>query len=813
MVDRIYQQTTARGARPSSRFAQGPQGDNAATAIARAGYDFAELQLRRTQADAEVESYKAVTDDILALEQGRQEALQNAEAGAKGFTQNMSEYFNKVTKKRKEIFQNEFQREAYDRRMQAYRIQFVRQSAAAEQKEAERYTVQTLEDSANNTATLFDGYDYTRIQEELPVALEAQREAIINSPLSVGQKEQLLDQLPQKLREAAVRSAARKAPMEMAESIGKQYKPDTDGIVNFILEREGGLAEIDGASGAPALFGINRRSFPEKFDEVMALYESGQQDEAKKVAAQFYKEEVIQKNNLGSLPNDVALVVADGVVNHRYAIQQKLIKEAKDGATAEDLLALRQEEYDRLRATNPQKYADSYMGWMNRLKHVEAAIGKNTDTTGNPIFDMAETPEEQQQYRQIIESERKKQQSKIRVQLEATAKDNLAQTQQGMTTKPLPFEYFEQAYGDAAELAYREYETNYTFSKTLADVSTATPDEMQQMLIDKKPKPGAGFAQAQRNYQTVQSAIAQEMKQRVNDPMQFAIREGFGEIEPLNFNDTSQLAFQLSTRNLTAQGLSRDYQLPYQPLTNAEVEQLKNQIPSMTEDQQIEMIEAMQEGFGDNTAEAMAQFAGKDDIFAHIGGLLAAGGSKQTVRDILRGREYAAANPKAVDKTGIDKEFAKYVGGAMESMPEIAAAVKKSADNLYYIRAMQQGKAGVFDTTIYRETIDEVLGHNRKSGFFGGSGAIHSFNNQDFVLPVGISADQFDDRIDALQDDDLKAISLNGKAPTDIMGRKVTAKQIREYGALKSTNHGEYVVYFPSGFLMAGDEPYIVKFN
>jgi hypothetical protein len=469
-------------------------------------------------------------------------------------------------------------------------------------------------------------------------------------------------------------------------------------------------------------------------------------------------------------------------------------------------LALRQEEYDRLRAANPEKYEDSYMGWMNRLKHVEAAIGTNTATTGNPIFDMAETPEEQRQYRQIIESERKKQQAKFRVELESTAKDNLAQTQQGITTEPISYDVFEQAYGDTAPLAYQQYQTNYTYAKTLADVSTATPQEMEQMLRDKKPKAGSGFADAQRNYQTVYSAVATEMKNRNDDPMKFAIREGIGEVDELDLNNPQQLSLQLSLRSMVAQGISQEYQLPYQPFTNQEVETLKNQIPGMSVDQQIELIESIQSGLGDNTAEPMAQFAGKDDIFAHVGGLLAAGGSRQTARDILRGREYAAANPKAVDKMGREMHFQEYVGGAMVNMPEVAAATKKAADNLYYIRALQKGSAETFDTDIYESTIDEVMGHKEDS-------AVYEYNDQRLILPIGIGEDQFEDKLDSLQDNDLKRISVNGKAPVDAMGRKITAEQFRDYAILQNTNNGEYVVSFPDGFLFAGNEPYIVRFN
>jgi len=440
MVDRIEQQTLPQSPRGFNRFAS-PQAfgaNNAGQAFEQFGYDVSDTLMARAQADAEVEAHKQVVDDIVYLENQRNETLQQSEPGAPKFTERMKFLYEDLTKKRAEDL-SELQKRSYMNRMNAYMPQFIRASAETERQEATRHTKQTIMDTAEREAMLFDGFDYGRILQEAPMAIAATKEVIANSPLSPAEKQEMLDMVPAMTRESAVRAAARKDPYSLAKDVGKQYTPDVDGITEFILDREGGFVETDGASGAPALFGINRRSFPEKFDEVKAVFDSGDEAKAKKMAADFYKEEVIKKNGINEMPQDVALVVADGVVNHRYAIQKKLVSMAKEGATAEELLDVRQEEYDRLRETSPEKYEQSYAGWMARLQHVEAAIGTDTAITGNPLLDMAETPEEQERFRQIIESERAaldKQQKELVNQYTATnyanysvAVDNLQVTQ------------------------------------------------------------------------------------------------------------------------------------------------------------------------------------------------------------------------------------------------------------------------------------------------------------------------------------------------------------------------------------------------
>lgn len=806
MVDRIQQTIVARGASPSTRFANAQTFAGgfaqASDSISRSLSDVSNVLERRAIADAEVDIAETTSNDTLQLENGLKDAARDDEAGARDFTNRMNSYFNKFTEKRRGELKNDMERRAYDKWRNTYRTQFIREANRIERTEARRHTIEKLQNSAENYSKLFQGYDKQRIDSEAPAAIAQQEQAILNSPLSPADKAQLLENQTALMTEAAWRSRAQADPTGSLSEINATYEPTIEGAAEFILDREGEFAPADGPRGTPAIFGINRESWPKDHDEVMALYNDGKVEEARNLAKTFYKEKIIKANDIDKMPPDVALVVADGVTNHRPKIQKKLVEMAKAGATADELIEVRQEEYDRLNQF-PQ-HQGNYKGWMARLQHVRAAVGNDTAVTGNPIYDNAPTVDLQIKMRQIAEQEQNRQQTKYKAVLMGTVEDNLALARENGTTDKIEYSAFERAYGDAAALKYREYNESYTYNKTLFDVKTARPDEIKKILQNKKPQQGPGFADAQKNYAQVQKAALDEVVSRSKDPMTFAIREGFSEVEELDFGDPQQLGLQLSLRSMTADAMVENYQTPYKPLTESEAQGLAATIPTMSIDQQLQLIGTMRESFKDKTPTVMRQLGGKDDIFAHVGAMLSLGGDPQVARNILRGREYAAANKDAVAKTGMDDWFREYVGGSLATLPKSAAGIKKSADNLYIIKALQNGKATEPDKDLYIESINEVMGAK-------GYDAVHELNGSPFILPVGKTPDQFDTFLDTLDDDALKVFSKNGKPPTDSMGRPVTADQIREYATLVTVGNGEYAPTFPNGALLAGGEPYVLR--
>jgi hypothetical protein len=188
--------------------------------------------------------------------------------------------------------------------------------------------------------------------------------------------------------------------LALASGASKGVAPKTfEETLPLLHKVEGGYNPDDGASKAPALYGINRKHHPEKFDEVYALREAGREGEAIAVANQFYKEEFWDKNNIDELPEDTRAIVFDAFVNQGN-FGKKLYAAAENGATAGQLLEARRAEYNRL-AESPE-YAPSHGGWMKRIATVADATGVNPE--GSDLFRML-SPEKQLKLKQEAEIE------------------------------------------------------------------------------------------------------------------------------------------------------------------------------------------------------------------------------------------------------------------------------------------------------------------------------------------------------------------------------------------------------------------------
>ena len=145
------------------------------------------------------------------------------------------------------------------------------------------------------------------------------------------------------------------------------YTPDGSfsSAMAVVETNEGGYTPVDGASGAPAIYGINRKWHQEAHDEARRITLEKGEAAGKAYAKEFYKKEYWDKYGIGKLPEATRAVVMDGAVNHRAEFVQELIAKAKAGASQQELIDMRRDEYLRL-AQDPA-YAPSLNGWMRRL--------------------------------------------------------------------------------------------------------------------------------------------------------------------------------------------------------------------------------------------------------------------------------------------------------------------------------------------------------------------------------------------------------------------------------------------------------------
>lgn len=153
--------------------------------------------------------------------------------------------------------------------------------------------------------------------------------------------------------------------------LSQPNKGGFDAAIRAVMKNEGGYVPIDGSSGAPAIYGINRKWHEKAFDEAQRITKEQGVVAGQKYAQEFYKKEFWDKYNVGSLPPENQTIVMDGVVNHSVAFAKRLVDAART-ETPDALIAMRQGEYERLANENPEKYGASLKGWENRLKAVAA---------------------------------------------------------------------------------------------------------------------------------------------------------------------------------------------------------------------------------------------------------------------------------------------------------------------------------------------------------------------------------------------------------------------------------------------------------
>ncbi len=162
--------------------------------------------------------------------------------------------------------------------------------------------------------------------------------------------------------------------------------------VSTIMKNElhaDGVVRVHSDGDGSAIGGINSEAFPTQFNEAKKILETQGQEAAKSYIKDFYQKDIIEKNGIDKLPSDIQDVVADGVVNHWSGFQKELLDAAKSGASRDDLIQMRRNEYQRLVESNPSKYGASLEGWNNRLDNLQANTeGKKTYATnenGGPM--------------------------------------------------------------------------------------------------------------------------------------------------------------------------------------------------------------------------------------------------------------------------------------------------------------------------------------------------------------------------------------------------------------------------------------------
>lgn len=370
-TDSIYRAQNQAGEMISA--AQGRQ----AQAVLDAGAAISEQgrMYQRMAADIDVLSQKRRDADAkLALEKAKSYVLQSSteledslrmDPDYETALERYGSGFNEIQKRALDMVPQD-QRELF-----SYALQDVRTKGAstmklhAYNKKGEAQLASVIDNEAPTTDLVNKAFAGGDVQKGL-AAIKTQ-EAMYDAAVASGALSAV--QAAQKkasFRDATITNAINSVPSETAYSVISASSGDPMAIISdTITKSEGGFVASDGASGAPAIYGINEKWHPEEYAKAKSATESGGEAAGRAVADSFYKKEYWDKYNLSEFKPDVAKVLFDGVINHHSEFRDKMVRAAKNGASAQELIDMRRTEYERLGAKPEHK--DSLSGWNNRL--------------------------------------------------------------------------------------------------------------------------------------------------------------------------------------------------------------------------------------------------------------------------------------------------------------------------------------------------------------------------------------------------------------------------------------------------------------
>jgi hypothetical protein len=280
------------------------------------------------------------------------------------------------------------------------------------------------------------------------------------------------------------------------------------------------------------------------------------------------------------------------------------------------------------------------------------------------------------------------------------------------------------------------------------------------------------------------------------DPVGYMNQTGAAEVKTLNFASSPvDLVKQNGERVTQSKSFAASMNVSPKYFSQDEAGALTTFLQTANPDQQIALLGVMNQGFGKDSGNAMNELSKFAPEFAHAGGLVISGASKQTVYDALNGMRQVQAGNKPFEGTGDAATkrnvIADTLGGAYAFAPKTRAAIVSTANNIYTQRAIVAGKT-VFDEDMYKQAFQEASGMTMaKNG--KAYGGIIEYRGTRIPIPNNIAQDSFKDIINRATYEDFAAVS-NG-LPEDDQGRKFTIDRLRKgYPAFIDTNRA--VLYY-----------------
>ncbi len=318
----------------------------------------------------------------------------------------------------------------------------------------------------------------------------------------------------------------------------------------------------------------------------------------------------------------------------------------------------------------------------------------------------------------------------------------------GKDDNPLTQDEFVRMYGPKkGAKRFAEYEAQCELNANIYNMKDMTGEQMQALLKSMKPVRDGNdkYAEEFKAYEQLQKAMTHIVKQRTEDPVQFAIQnERFG-FEPLNIENREQFRNQLMQRQSMMTQMKEQYGVTPQLLSKTEAKALVDGLDKVSAQEKSDLLTDIYESVGEDAVPYLTEQlkGGRTDYaiaMAGMGDIDKNGVSLGT--KYLIGREAIDNKRVQVDASaelGTEASIRGILETEYDTDPE--DTVEGVFSNKQANEATVSLAMGVWAYNVLSGNVltDEAVNQS--------VGEIYVRNNKKIVLPRGMDDDDFEEKL------------------------------------------------------------------
>lgn len=309
-------------------------------------------------------------------------------------------------------------------------------------------------------------------------------------------------------------------------------------------------------------------------------------------------------------------------------------------------------------------------------------------------------------------------------------------------------------------------------------MSVMTPSNLdavvgrERAVLENRRDAGQAISQTDVEQLEAKEALLSNMSTELeHDPLEWANTVGLIEKTPIipTAQETIEVNGQeirpqelMNIRIAQAEAVGAHYGRPPRFLTDEEKTSFQKFLTdrNTSPDAKLSLLASLT-GFGDRQDEVLAEISPKAPEYMHIAGLMKQGSSPGILSDAMEGlaviQGAGTIKGQRVMQTGTPDVAAvtdETLGAAYRESPETQKQVVNVAEAIYTARMFRKGKtdSSDFDEDEWQRALQEASGAN----FVGGKqfGGVTKYNGQEVHVPSWMEADEFEDFINELTDED-----------------------------------------------------------